>query len=99
MLTAGITWLLSITHLVDSKDMMYWFIQAWVVSILKCTGVMIGTYCYARQLKLQHVSSVVFAVLFAMSPLYFRFTVYWPFFSDVFILLPLLLLSIANNLK
>lgn len=99
ILTAGITWLLSITHLVDSKDMMYWFTQAWVVSILKCTGAMIGTYYYARQLKLQHVSSVVFAVLFAMSPLYFRFTVYWPFFSDVFILLPLLLLSIERFLK
>lgn len=99
ILTVGTTWLLSITHLVDSKDMMYWFTQAWVVSILKCTGAMIATYYYARQLKLQHIASVVFAVSFAMSPLYFRFTVYWPFFSDVFILLPLLLLSIERFLK
>ena len=25
------------------------------------------------------------AFLFVMSPLYYRFTVYWPFFSDVFL--------------
>ncbi|QHW37398.1 YfhO family protein [Staphylococcus ursi] len=99
ILTTSVTCLLALLHIVDPKDMMYWFTQAWVVSILKCTGAMIATYYYARQLKLQHVASVVFAVLFAMSPLYFRFTVYWPFFSDVFILLPLLLLSIERFLK
>lgn len=99
ILTAVVTRALSLAHLVDPKDMMYWFTQAWVVSILKCTVIMLATYAYARQLKLHHVASIVFAVLFAMSPLYFRFTVYWPFFSDVFILLPVLLLSIERFLK
>ena len=34
-----------------------------------------------------------------MSPLYFRFTIYWPFFSDTFIWLPLLLLGIERLLR
>ncbi|MEC5379275.1 YfhO family protein, partial [Staphylococcus hominis] len=36
---------------------------------------------------------------FVMSPLYYRFTVYWPFFSDVFVWMPLLLLSIERVLQ
>src|SRR5699024_12329319 len=54
---------------------------------------------YTKKIGLNRLSSVVSAFLFAVSPIYFRFTVYWPFFSDVFILLPLLLLSIERFLK
>ena len=45
------------------------------------------------------ILSIFTAFLFVISPLYFRFTAYWPFFSDVFIWLPLLLLAMEKSIQ
>ncbi|PTH37533.1 hypothetical protein BU585_02090, partial [Staphylococcus agnetis] len=82
--------LLHIMHLVEPNHLMFWFQNAIVISIIKCALILAATNYYASYLKLNAISKWVFATGFAFSPLYFRFTVYWPFFSDVFILLPLL---------
>ena len=57
------------------------------------------TFLYVKKIGLNRTASIVAAFLFAVSPIYFRFTVYWPFFSDVFVLSPLLLFSIERFLK
>lgn len=90
---------LHLLHLVQPNTLMFWFHNAIVVSILKCALVLAATYYYASYLKLNTSSKWVFASAFAFSPLYFRFTVYWPFFSDVFVLLPLLFTSIERFFK
>lgn len=90
---------LHVLHLVNPNELMFWFHNAIVISIIKCALVLGATYYYATQLKLNTISKWVFASGFAFSPLYFRFTVYWPFFSDVFILLPLLFASIERFFK
>lgn len=90
---------LHLLHLVQPNTLMFWFHNAIVVSILKCALVLAATYYYASYLKLNTSSKWVFASAFAFSPLYFRFTVYWPFFSDVFVLLPLLFASIERFFK
>ena len=87
---------LHMLHVVHPNELMFWFHNAIVISILKCTLVLGATYYYASYLKLGTLSKWVFASAFAFSPLYFRFTVYWPFFSDVFVLLPLLFASIER---
>lgn len=91
--------LLQIMHLVEPNHLMFWFHNAIIISIFKCALVLAATYYYATWLKLNTISKWIFATGFAFSPLYFRFTVYWPFFSDVFILLPLLWASIERYLK
>lgn len=91
--------LLQIMHLVEPNRLMFWFHNAIIISIFKCALVLAATYYYATWLKLNTISKWIFATGFAFSPLYFRFTVYWPFFSDVFILLPLLWASIERYLK
>lgn len=91
--------LLHIMHLVEPNHLMFWFQNAIVISIIKCALILAATNYYASYLKLNAISKWVFATGFAFSPLYFRFTVYWPFFSDVFILLPLLWASIERYFK
>lgn len=94
-----VIWISSFIFNFDTERMLFWAQNAIVLSIIKSFLIMISVYFYTKKIGLNRLSSVVSAFLFAVSPIYFRFTVYWPFFSDVFILLPLLLLSIERFLK
>ncbi|MFO3701550.1 YfhO family protein [Staphylococcus felis] len=99
IINASFIWLFVQFNALQTNDVMFWMTNALVVSIIKSALIIIVTFLYARYLKLNHVTAMLFAFLFATSPIYYRFTVYWPFFSDVFILLPLLFLSIERYLK
>lgn len=82
----------------NTDHMLFWVQNAIVISIVKSFLIMFSTYLLFKHYGLNRIASIVSAFLFAVSPIYFRFTVYWPFFSDVFILLPLLILSIERFL-
>jgi uncharacterized membrane protein YfhO len=80
-------------------DVAFWTANALVMSIFKSFLALIATFAFAKYIMLNRKIAVLAASLFVISPLYFRFTVYWPFFSDIFILLPLLLLSIERYIQ
>lgn len=84
---------------ITTQGLLFWMVNALVISIIKATIAMYCTYLYSKYLSRNTWISIIMAFLFVMSPLYYRFTVYWPFFSDVFIWLPLLLLSIERVLQ
>ncbi|MDY4022308.1 YfhO family protein [Staphylococcus borealis] len=84
---------------INTQGLLFWMVNALVISIIKATIAMYCTYLYSKYLSRNTWISIIMAFLFVMSPLYYRFTVYWPFFSDVFIWLPLLLLSIERVLQ
>lgn len=84
---------------INTQGLLFWMVNALVISIIKATIAMYCTYFYSKYLSRNTWISIIMAFLFVMSPLYYRFTVYWPFFSDVFIWLPLLLLSIERVLQ
>lgn len=84
---------------IDTSQLLFWMNNALIVSILKASLALYCTYLYAKHLTKNHIISLLMAFLFVISPLYFRFTVYWPFFSDVFIWMPLLLYSIERYFK
>lgn len=92
-------WIGSFIFNYNTDHMIFWTENAIVISIVKSFLIMLSTFLLFKKLGLNKLTSVVAAFLFAVSPIYFRFTVYWPFFSDVFVLLPLLLLSIERYLK
>ncbi|PNZ30275.1 membrane protein [Staphylococcus petrasii] len=82
-----------------TQDLMFWMIDALIMSIIKAAIALYCTYLYSKWISKNTWLSLIMAFLFVMSPLYYRFTVYWPFFSDVFIWMPLLLLSIERVLQ
>ncbi|AMG60870.1 YfhO family protein [Staphylococcus lugdunensis] len=91
-----------ITNLIVSLptgNVTFWTINAIVISIVKATIAMLVTYLFSMRIVKHRVNSSLIAFLFVMSPLYYRFTVYWPFFSDVFIGLHLLLYAIEHMLQ
>lgn len=92
-------WLGSFIFNFNTEHMIFWAQNAIFISIVKSFLIMTFTFLLFKKFGLNHISSIVVSFLFAVSPIYFRFTVYWPFFSDVFMFLPLLILSIERFLK
>lgn len=71
-----------ITNLIVSLptgNVTFWTINAIVISIVKATIAMLVTYLFSMRIVKHRVNSSLIAFLFVMSPLYYRFTVYWPF--------------------
>lgn len=83
----------------NTQDIMFWMTNAIVISVFKSTLAMLATFGFVRYITHSRSIALLSSYLFVISPLYFRFTVYWPFFSDIFILLPLLLWSIESFLQ
>ncbi|RIP33539.1 hypothetical protein BUZ14_10535 [Staphylococcus gallinarum] len=80
-------------------SVMFWVTNDLIMSILKSSLAMMATYLFIKYITFNRKVAILTAFIFVISPLYFRFTVYWPFFSDIFIWLPLLLWSIERILK
>ena len=76
----------------------FWMINALIMSMIKAMIAMYCTYLYSKYISNNKWLSLVVAFLFVMSP-YIIALQYWPFFSDVFVWMPLLLLSIERVLQ
>lgn len=83
----------------NTQDVIFWMTNAIVISIIKSSLAMLATFGFVRRITNNTIISLLTSYIFVISPIYFRFTVYWPFFSDIFILLPLLLWSIELYLQ
>ena len=83
----------------DTHQIMFWMNNALIISVIKGAIAMYCTYLYGKHITKHKVLSIFIAFIFVVSPLYFRFSAYWPFFSDVFIWLPLFLYAIERVLQ
>lgn len=99
ILNVAVIVLLKIFIPLNTSDVLFWTTNALIVSIVKSAIAMLGTFIFVRKISFNRNIAILAAFIFVISPLYFRFTVYWPFFSDIFIWLPLLLWSIERFLK
>ncbi|MGK0576340.1 YfhO family protein [Macrococcus capreoli] len=77
----------------------FWAKNAFFISVAKSTAGIVASYYYFRKIKMNPISAMLSSYLFLTSAIYFRFTLYWSFFSDVFIFLPLLLLGIERYIQ
>ena len=84
-------WFLDVFFNFKTDSISFWAKNAFYVSIVKSAIAIIFSYLYFRKIRLAGSSAMLAAFLFVMSAIYFRFTLYWSFFSDVFIFLPLML--------
>lgn len=94
----GVWWLNLFFHF-KTDTIQFWAKNAFYISIVKSAIAMGITYLYFRMIKIEKKSAILGAFLFLTSAIYFRFTLYWSFFSDVFIWLPLLLLAIERYIQ
>ncbi|QCT74666.1 hypothetical protein EST43_05140 [Macrococcoides canis] len=89
-----VVWILDLFFNFKTDSISFWAKNAFYVSIFKSALAISVSYLYFRKIRLNDTSAMLAAFLFVISAIYFRFTLYWSFFSDVFIFLPFMLLGI-----
>ncbi|WP_017548521.1 YfhO family protein [Salinicoccus carnicancri] len=78
----------------DTGTVEFWALNGFFISIMKTFAIIFFTYKFLKIIGVRPVYAVLGGFIFAASPTYFRFTIFWSFFSDVFIWLPLTFLAL-----
>ncbi|WP_307893692.1 YfhO family protein [Bacillus swezeyi] len=82
--------LMQLMHLAGDADTLFWAQAAVFISVVKL-GLIILIASYAFHYMVKHkLAAFTGAVLYGTSVIYFRHTVFWEFFSDAMLWLPLL---------
>lgn len=92
-------WILDLFFNFHTNTVTFWAKNAFYISIFKSAVGMTAAFYYFKKVKMTDIPALLSAFLFLTSAIYFRFTLYWSFFSDVFIFLPLLLLGIERYIQ
>lgn len=92
-------YILDIIFNFKTSSIVFWAQNAFIISILKSAFAIFFTYKYLNYIKVKKEFAFLAGFLFVTSPIYFRFTLYWSFFSDIFIFLPLVLLGIEKYIQ
>ncbi len=99
LLTVLVTYGLETMGVISQPDLSYWADVVLFVSVFRMIVILLVTTLYIRYLGFQAKYAFVGAVLYATSTIYFRHVVYWEFFADAMIWLPLLLLGIERIIR
>ncbi|MFD1029990.1 YfhO family protein [Metaplanococcus flavidus] len=99
LLTIPFVWFLEMTGLIDAPDVLFWANAAVFISALRMSLVLFITARVFIYTKIPYWPSLIGASVYAISGMYFRHTVYWEFFADAFLWLPLLVLGTEKILR
>jgi|GEM_PF-509138 len=96
----GITYILEMTGvLAKHPDLFYWANMILVVSVIRLTAIIIAAYYYFRKMRFGSIAAVLAASIYGTSIIYFRHVMYWEFFADAMLWLPLLLWSVERVIR
>lgn len=93
LISVAVVFLLETIGAIQSAGILFWANAAVFISIGRLTLVLFITTRLFMYMKLPWPSALLGASLYGISGMYFRHTVYWEFFADAFLWLPLLILG------
>lgn len=96
LITIPFVWLLDIAGLVQETDVLFWANAAVFISVIRMTFVLFITSRVFMYMKIPYWPAWIGASVYGISGMFFRHTVYWEFFADSFLWLPLLILGIEK---
>ncbi|QHJ70322.1 YfhO family protein [Planococcus halotolerans] len=96
LLTIPFVWLLDITGIIQEPDVLFWANAAVFISVIRMSFVLFITSRVFMYIKIPYWPSLVGASVYGVSGMFFRHTVYWEFFADAFLWLPLLILGVEK---
>ncbi|CEG21696.1 Bacterial membrane protein YfhO [Planococcus massiliensis] len=88
--------LLETIGIVQTTDILFWANAAVFISIIRLTFILFITTRLFMYMKISWLPALLGASVYGISGMYFRHTVYWEFFADAFLWLPLLILGIEK---
>ncbi|WJY27261.1 YfhO family protein [Sporosarcina trichiuri] len=98
LLTAAVTACLDWAGAVQ-PSLTYWADVTVFVSIIRLAMIQLLAVCFFRLVGLRTPFAYLGAVLYSVSILYFRHVVYWEFFADAMLFLPLLLIGAERIMR
>ncbi|WP_203332005.1 YfhO family protein [Planococcus beigongshangi] len=96
LITIPFVWLMEVTGLIPQSSVLFWANLAVFISVIRLTFVLFITARLFMYMKLAYWPSLLGAAVYGASGMYFRHAVYWEFFADAFLWLPLLILGIEK---
>lgn len=96
LISVFIVFLLETVGLIQSADILFWANAAVFISIVRLTFILFIVTRLFMYMKIPWISALLGASIYGISGMYFRHTVYWEFFADAFLWLPLLILGIEK---
>ncbi|WP_372869377.1 YfhO family protein [Planomicrobium okeanokoites] len=98
-LTINFFFIFELLGVITEPDILFWAHAAVFINIVKLTLVLIVSYLVFRYMKFQPVPAFLGASIYGLSSMYFRHAVYWEFFADAYLWLPLLIFGIEKILR
>ncbi|RNF40834.1 YfhO family protein [Planococcus salinus] len=96
LLTVGFVFLLEVIGIVNNPDILFWAHAAVWISITRLAAVLAIAYAVFRYMDLPRLSAFLGAAVYGLSGIYFRHVVFWEFFADACLWLPLLVLGVEK---
>lgn len=93
ILTVIAFYLLELIGVIQHPDLLFWAHAAVFISIFRLTAVLVITHLVFRYLQFARLPAFLGAAVYGLSVMYFRHTVFWEFFADAYLWLPLLVLG------
>ena len=96
LVTAAIVFVLESMRVIESTDVLFWANAAVFISIIRLAFVLFIATRLFRYMGISMLPAFTGAALYGLSIMYFRHTVYWEFFADAYLWLPLLILGVEK---
>ncbi|WP_338754632.1 YfhO family protein [Bacillus sp. FJAT-52991] len=98
-LTIIIVFLLEMFQVIDPPDIKFWADAAIWVSIVRLSLILSITTWVFRYLQIEKTAAFTGAVVYGLSVMYFRHVVFWEFFSDAMLWIPLLVIATEKIIR
>lgn len=99
LFSVAVVFLLDTTGIIDTPDALFWAQANVWISVLRVTAIILVTTAVFRYMRIQTVPAFVGASLYAVSSIYFRHVVFWEFFADAMLWVPLLVFGVEKIIR
>lgn len=98
-LEAVVVFLLQSVHLVGEADILFWAKAAVFSSIGRLTFILFITTLVFRYMKCHWLAAFTGACVYGLTVMYFRHVIYWEFFANAFLWIPLLVFGVEKIIR
>jgi uncharacterized membrane protein YfhO len=99
LVTAGVVFFMESVHIISPPDLLFWINATIIVSILRLSLILMAATVVYRYMKINTLAAFTGAVVYGLSVMYFRHVIFWEFFADAMLWVPLLVLGVEKIIR
>ncbi|TAA73101.1 YfhO family protein [Planococcus salinarum] len=96
ILTVGFFYILELLGIIAEPDLLFWAHAAVFINITRLAAALFISCLVFRYMKFGWLPAFLGAVIYGLSSMYFRHAIYWEFYADAYLWLPLLIFGIEK---